>query len=33
MASLLAPYGSQEALTVAKALDAKIEWLLETAAR
>lgn len=32
MASLLAPYGSQEALAVARALDAKIEHLLETAA-
>ncbi|HYY57952.1 MAG TPA: DUF302 domain-containing protein [Pyrinomonadaceae bacterium] len=33
MASLLAPYGSQEALLVARDLDAKIERLLETAAR
>jgi uncharacterized protein (DUF302 family) len=33
MASLIAPYGSQEALAVARALDAKIECLLETAAR
>ena len=32
MESLLAPYGSQEALLVAKDLDAKIELLLETAA-
>ena len=33
MASLIAPYGSQAALAVAKDLDAKIESLLETAAR
>jgi uncharacterized protein (DUF302 family) len=33
MASLLAPYGSQEALAVARGLDAKIERLLVTAAR
>jgi uncharacterized protein (DUF302 family) len=33
MASLIAPYGSQAALLVARALDAKIEGLLETAAR
>jgi len=33
MASLLAPYGSQAALLVARDLDAKIESLLETAAR
>jgi hypothetical protein len=33
MASLLAPYGSQEALAVARELDAKVESLLETAAR
>jgi hypothetical protein len=33
MASLIAPYGSQSALVVARALDAKIERLLETAAR
>jgi len=33
MASLLAPYGSQSALTVARDLDAKIEALLEAAAR
>jgi hypothetical protein len=33
MASLLAPYGSRPALAVAKALDAKVEDLLETAAR
>jgi Domain of unknown function DUF302 len=32
MASLLAPYGSQPALTVAMALDAKVESLLKTAA-
>ena len=32
MASLLAPYGSQAALLVARDLDAKIEGLLETAA-
>jgi uncharacterized protein (DUF302 family) len=32
MASLIAPYGSQEALVVARDLDAKIERLLETAA-
>jgi hypothetical protein len=33
MASLLAPYGSQVALAVAKELDAKIERLLDAAAR
>ena len=33
MASLLAPYGSEAALAVAKELDAKIESLLETTAR
>ncbi|HEV2863706.1 MAG TPA: DUF302 domain-containing protein [Pyrinomonadaceae bacterium] len=33
MASLLAPYGNQAALAVAGELDAKIELLLETAAR
>ncbi len=33
MASLIAPYGSQAALVVARDLDAKIEGLLETAAR
>jgi uncharacterized protein (DUF302 family) len=33
MASLLAPYGSQEALRVARDLDSKIESLLRTAAR
>ncbi len=33
MASLLAPYGSQTALAVARDLDAKIELLLKTAAR
>jgi len=33
MASLIAPYGSQPALAVAKDLDTKIECLLETAAR
>ena len=33
MASLLAPYGNAAALVVARALDAKIEALLETAAR
>jgi hypothetical protein len=32
LASLIAPYGSQAALAVAKDLDAKIESLLETAA-
>jgi uncharacterized protein (DUF302 family) len=32
MASLLAPYGSQEALRVARDLDSKIESLLRTAA-
>jgi uncharacterized protein (DUF302 family) len=32
MASLLAPYGNQEALNVARGLDAKIETLLEEAA-
>jgi hypothetical protein len=32
MASLLAPYGSRSALTVAMDLDAKIESLLKTAA-
>jgi hypothetical protein len=33
MASLLAPYGSESALAIAGNLDAKIEALLETAAR
>jgi uncharacterized protein (DUF302 family) len=33
MASLIAPYGSQAALVVARDLDAKVERLLETAAR
>ena len=33
MESLIAPYGSREALEVARDLDAKIECLLETAAR
>lgn len=33
MASLIAPYGSKSALAVAGDLDAKIEGLLETAAR
>ena len=33
MASLLAPYGSERALAVAEELDAKVESLLETAAR
>jgi hypothetical protein len=33
MASLIAPYGSHAALAVARDLDAKIESLLETAAR
>jgi hypothetical protein len=33
MASLIAPYGSQAALAVARDLDAKIECLLETVAR
>jgi uncharacterized protein (DUF302 family) len=33
MASLIAPYGSQAALAVARALDAKVEALLEEAAR
>src|SRR5687768_1187970 len=33
MASLLAPYGSEAALTVARDLDTKIEGLVETAAR
>jgi len=32
MASLIAPYGSEPALAVARALDAKIESLLEKAA-
>ena len=32
MASLIAPYGSQAALVVARNLDAKIESLLKTAA-
>ena len=32
MASLLAPYGSQAALAVARDLDAKVESLLKTAA-
>jgi hypothetical protein len=31
MASLIAPYGSEAALAVAKDLDAKIETLLNTA--
>jgi len=33
MASLLAPYGSEAALAVARDLDAKVESLLETSAR
>ncbi len=33
MASLIAPYGSQAALLVARDLDAKIQGLLEMAAR
>ena len=33
MASLLAPYGTEAALAVARDLDAKVEDLLETAAR
>ena len=33
MASLLAPYGNEAALVVARDLDAKVESLLETAAR
>ena len=33
MASLLAPYGSQSALAVARDLDAKVESLLKTAAQ
>jgi hypothetical protein len=33
MASLIAPYGGEPALAVARDLDAKIESLLETAAR
>jgi uncharacterized protein (DUF302 family) len=33
MASLLAPYGSEAALAVARALDAEVERLLERAAR
>jgi hypothetical protein len=33
MASLLAPYGSDAALSVARDLDAQIIGLLETAAR
>jgi uncharacterized protein (DUF302 family) len=33
MASLLAPYGSEQALVVAKELDTKVETLLELAAR
>ena len=33
LASLIAPYGSQAALAVVMDLDAKIEGLLETAAR
>jgi hypothetical protein len=32
MASLLAPYGNNEALTVARELDAKVEDLLQRAA-
>ena len=33
MESFLAPYGSEAALAVARDLDAKVEGLLETAAR
>jgi hypothetical protein len=33
MESFLAPYGSEEALQVARDLDVKIKALLETAAR
>ena len=33
MASLIAPYGNRSALAVARDLDAKVECLLETAAR
>ena len=33
MASLIAPYGNEAALAVARDLDAKVERLLETAAR
>jgi hypothetical protein len=33
MASLIAPYGIQAALAIARDLDAKIERLIETAAR
>ena len=33
MASLIAPYGSEAALVVARGLDAKVETLLEAAAR
>jgi hypothetical protein len=33
MASLIAPYGSQAAVAVARELDAKVESLLEAAAR
>ncbi len=33
MASLVAPYGSEAAVVVARELDAKVEGLLETAAR
>jgi len=33
MASLIAPYGSEPALVVARDLDAKVETLLESAAR
>jgi len=32
MASLLAPYGHQDALGIAKALDTKVEALLQAAA-
>jgi hypothetical protein len=32
MASLIAPYGSEAALAVARKLDAKVENLIETAA-
>jgi hypothetical protein len=33
MASLLAPYGSEAALRVARDLDAKVERLIDTASR
>jgi len=33
MASLLAPYGHQDALNIAKNLDLKVEGLLQAAAR